>query len=63
MAWVSNGVNGMVSMKLRTRRKYFKSANLESILGNDVKKLSRVGIGCKLKENSESPALAGENRT
>ena len=38
MAWVSNGVNGIMSNKLKTRGKYFKFANLESIFMNDMKK-------------------------
>jgi hypothetical protein len=38
-AGLSNGVNGMISIKLKTRRKYFKFANLESIFRNDTKKL------------------------
>jgi len=39
MAWVSNGVNGMMSIKLKTRGKYFKFANLGNIFMNDMKKL------------------------
>jgi hypothetical protein len=39
MAWVSNGVNGMMSIRLKTRGKYFKFANPESIFRNDTKKL------------------------
>ena len=39
MVGISNGVNGMMSIKLKTRRKYFKFANLESIFTNDMKKL------------------------
>ena len=38
MAWVSNGVNGRMSIKLKMRGKYFKFANLESIFMNDMKK-------------------------
>ena len=38
MAWFSNGVNGMISIKLKTRGKYFKFANLGSIFMNDMKK-------------------------
>jgi hypothetical protein len=32
-------VNGMMSIKLKTRRKYFNFANLESIFMNNMKKL------------------------
>ena len=39
MAWVSNGVNGMMSNKLKTRGKYFKFANLGSIFMNAMTKL------------------------
>ena len=39
MVGISNGVNGMISIKLKTRGKYFKLANLESIFMNDTKKL------------------------
>jgi len=39
MAWVSNGVNGTISIKLKTRGKYFKFANLGSIFMNDTKRL------------------------
>ena len=38
MVGISNGVNGMMSMKPKTRGKYFKFANLESIFMNDMKK-------------------------
>ncbi|OGP90488.1 MAG: hypothetical protein A2157_12680 [Deltaproteobacteria bacterium RBG_16_47_11] len=53
---IGSRVNGMMSIKLKTRGKYFKFANLESIFRNDMKRVSRVGIGRKVKENSESPA-------
>jgi len=36
---IGSGVNGMISIKLKTRGKYFKFANLESIFMNDMKKL------------------------
>jgi hypothetical protein len=52
---IGRNVNGMMSIKLKERRRYFKLANLESNFRNDVKKLSRVGMGRKLKENSERP--------
>jgi hypothetical protein len=38
-AGLSNGVNGIMSNKLKTRGKYFKFANLGSIFVNDMKKL------------------------
>jgi hypothetical protein len=37
MAWVSNGVDGMISIKLKMRGKYFKFVNLESLFMNDMK--------------------------
>ena len=39
MVWVFNGVNGMMSRKLKGRRRYFNFANLESIFMNDMKLL------------------------
>jgi hypothetical protein len=51
-----------MSIKLKERRRYFNLANLESNFRNDVKKLSRVGIGPRLKENSES-RVRGRNLT
>jgi len=36
---IGSSVKGMMSMKLKERRKYFKFANLESIFMNDMKKL------------------------
>jgi hypothetical protein len=39
MVGISNGVNGMISIKLKTRGKYFKFPNLESIFMKDMKKL------------------------
>ncbi len=38
MAWVSNGVNGRMSIKLKTNRKYFMFANLEGTFLNNMKK-------------------------
>jgi hypothetical protein len=35
---IGRSVNGMMSVKLKTNRKYFKFANLESIFMNDMKK-------------------------
>jgi len=37
--FIGSGVNGMISIKLKTRGKYFKFANLESISMNDMKLL------------------------
>ena len=39
MVGISNGVNGMMSRKLKGRRRYFKFANLKSIFMNDMKNL------------------------
>jgi len=36
---IVGGINGMMSIRLKTGGKYFKSANLESIFRNDMKKL------------------------
>jgi hypothetical protein len=36
---IGSSVNGMMSMKLKDRRRCFKFANLESIFMNDMKKL------------------------
>jgi hypothetical protein len=36
---IGRRVNGMMSIKLKTRGKYFKFANLGSIFMNDMKKL------------------------
>jgi len=44
MVWVSNGVNGMMSRKLKGRRRYFNFANLESIFMNDIKKFLYSGV-------------------
>jgi len=44
MVGISNGVNGMMSIRLKTRGKYFKFPNLESILMNDMKKLFYSGV-------------------
>jgi hypothetical protein len=60
---IGSSVNMRMRMKAKTRRKYFKFTHRESDFRNDGKKLSRLGISCKLKGNSESPALAGENQT
>jgi len=35
---IGSSVNGVMSIKLKTRGKYFKFANLESIFMNDMKK-------------------------
>jgi uncharacterized membrane protein len=54
MAWVSNGVNGMMSIKLKRRREYFKFANLESTFMIDMKNLLYSIINltpCLGKEN------------
>jgi hypothetical protein len=51
---IGSSVNGMMIIRLKTKRKYFKFTNRENIFRNDVRKLSRVGMGCELKENSES---------
>ena len=45
MVGISNGVNGMMSIKLKTRGKYFKFANLESIFMNAMKKFLFYSIG------------------
>ena len=36
---IGRSVNGMMSIKLKMRRKYFNFANLEGIFMNDIKKL------------------------
>jgi len=36
---IGSSVSGMMSIKLKTRRKYFKFANLESVFMNDMKLL------------------------
>jgi hypothetical protein len=36
---IGRRVNGMMSIKLKTRREYFNFANLEGIFMNDIKKL------------------------
>jgi len=42
MVGISNGVNGMMSIRLKTRGKFFKFANLESIFMNAMKILYSV---------------------
>ena len=39
MVEISNGVNGMMSVRLKARGKYFKFANLESIFMNAMTKV------------------------
>ena len=35
---IGSSVNGMISIRLKRRREYFKFANLESIFRNDMTK-------------------------
>ncbi len=59
MVGISNGVNGMMSIRLKTRGKYFKLANPKSIFMNDMKKFLYSVIN--LRGRLISSAYAGDH--
>jgi len=56
---MGRSVSGMISIKLKTRGKYFKFANLESIFMNDMKKFLYIVIN--LARRLISSAYAGDH--